>query len=90
MNDETPTALTHGSGSAVNIIMPGLKWQNGLIILALSLSLVSLYVVASRTNETEREARLSEYYAIEMETYIAKQGLKPPADPWQHQEEKRQ
>lgn len=32
--------------------------------------------------EAEREARLAEYYGIDLEVYIAKQHLTPPADPW--------
>ena len=35
--------------------------------------------------QAQRDARLAQYYNIDLEVYIAKQGLSPPKDPWRKQ-----
>jgi hypothetical protein len=86
MNDDHHQISTQGMASPI-IVIPGSRWHTGLMILALSLSLVSLYIVATRTSETEREARLAEHYDIDLEVFLAKKGLNPPPDPWRQRKE---
>lgn len=38
--------------------------------------------VSEKAREAQQEADLAKYYTIDMETYLYKQGLTPPADPW--------
>lgn len=55
-----------------------LRWRDAVLIVALALS---CFAVALGW-QAEREARLAEYYGIDLEVYIAKQHLTPPQDPW--------
>ncbi len=61
-----------------------LRWRDALLILALALSLFSIALGW----QAEREARLAEYYGIDLEVYIAKQHLTPPQDPWRNKHHK--
>lgn len=57
-----------------------LRWRDALLILALALSFFSIALGW----QAEREARLAEYYGIDLEVFIAKQHLTPPQDPWRN------
>lgn len=61
-----------------------LRWQSAILILSLSLS----FFAVALAWQAEREARLAEYYGIDLEVYIAKQHLTPPPDPWRKHQEK--
>lgn len=83
---EGQSAHTQGSGQSVNIIMPNARWQNAVIAAALAVALCSFVV----SWQAEREARLSEYYAVDVELCLLKKvcnnpnGVPVPADPWGH------
>lgn len=36
-------------------------------------------------NRAEREARLAEYYAVDLKEFLAEKGLHPPQEPWTRQ-----
>lgn len=82
--DAMQSAETRGSGQSVNIIMPNARWQNAVLVAALAFA---MFAVALGW-QAEREARLAEYYGIDLEMYIAKQHLQPPPDPWGHNKPK--
>jgi len=58
-----------------------LRWINTMSIalgLCFALGIVALIVAV----QSEREGRMAEYYGVDIEVYLAKSGLHPPADPW--------
>jgi hypothetical protein len=76
-----------GPGSNVSIRLIGMDRPFVAavgIAIAIALAIVALWYGM----QAEREARLAEYYNIDLEMYVAKQGLTPPPDPWRHKEGK--
>lgn len=68
-----------GTGAAVTTIVKMVGFDKPFFTaLAIALTVGALIYAGV----AEREARLSQYYAIDLEVYMLKQGLKPPPDPW--------
>lgn len=72
-----------GSGSNVSIRLVGLD-RPFIAALGIAIAIAISIVGVWYGMQAEREARLAEYYNIDLEMYIAKQGLTPPPDPWRH------
>lgn len=72
----------------IRLVIPPdkLRWRDAVLILALALA----FFAVALAWQAEREARLAEYYGIDLEVYIAKQHLQPPPDPWRPKQEKPQ
>jgi hypothetical protein len=74
-----------GSGQTQTVIISdsAAKW---LVIVFLAFAAAYAVVRAEGAHDAARtaqqEADLAKYYTIDMETYLFKQGLTPPADPW--------
>lgn len=49
-------------------------WKRPAIYVAILALIVAIWA--------EREARLTEYYAVDLEIWARDHGMKPPADPW--------
>jgi hypothetical protein len=79
------SATTHGSGQSVSVIISdtAARW---LVIVFLSFAAAYAVVRAETSHDAaahaQQEADLAKYYTIDMETYLYKQGLTPPPDPW--------
>lgn len=76
-DEDIPAVSNNGSGQAVVIRMVGFD-RPFFTALAVTLALaacVGAYLVHS-------EARMAEYYSVDLEVYMLKQGFKPPPDPW--------
>lgn len=79
-SDESIKAERGGHIQNIRLEIPPdkLRWQSAVLIIATAFA-ISSFVLAF---QAEREARLAEYYGIDLEVYMAKQHLQPPADPW--------
>lgn len=75
LNDERVTAEAGANQTVVRIEMPKESpWKHPAIYIAIGALLLAFWA--------EREARLGEYYAIDLELRQAQAGMHPPADPW--------
>lgn len=83
--DESIHANNAGHVQNIRLEIPPdkLRWQSAVLILSLSLAMFAVALAW----QAEREARLAEYYGIDLEVYVAKQNLHPPADPWRKPQE---
>lgn len=72
------TVTTAASGSQQTVIKLELPrespWKQPAVYLAVLACLVAFWA--------DREARLGEYYAIDLEIKMSQAGMHPPADPW--------
>jgi hypothetical protein len=66
-----------------------------LVALAMALSLftliggaVGLLYVQDMALQAQRDAKLAQYYNIDLEVYMAKQSMNPPSDPWRSKQPK--
>lgn len=76
-DEEAMDARVQGAGQAVNVRLIG---YDKPIFVAIAIALAVLAIVLAVV--AEREARLAEYYAVDLKIYIVQQGLHPPQDPW--------
>jgi len=67
----------HGSGSITEVKLIGFDKP---LLTAVALAMAALALIIAFW--AEREARMGEYYSMDMEVYLLKQGFKPPQDPW--------
>jgi hypothetical protein len=84
MNHADESQKAESGGTNVRFHLVGFD-RPFLTALAVCLSVVAiggLYVVHTDALRAEREARMAQYYNIDLEVYMAKQGLNPPPDPW--------
>lgn len=74
-DDATQSANTRGSGQSVNVYVPRENvWRQPAIYVAILAFLVAFWA--------EREARMAEYYGVDLEVALAKHGYPVPPDPW--------
>jgi len=89
VEDETITSQASSSGSGHSINVQNIisdstaKWVIiCLLCIATGYAVVKADAAYDNAAHAQQEADLAKYFVMDMETYLYKQGLTPPADPW--------